>query len=215
MMAVIFDLDGTLVDSAPDIHRAGNAAAARFGAAPVDLPTARSFVGRGARAYVRRLIAATGTDTELEDALHDAFLDEYAGAVALSAPYPGAVAALDALAAKGHALGLCTNKPEAAIGAVLDAFDLAHRFGAVVGGDTLSAAKPDPAPLYETMARMGTRTCLYVGDSEVDAETAARAGCPFILHLHGYRNADPEALSPAARFDDYARLPDIIAGLCE
>lgn len=107
-------------------------------------------------------------------------------------------------------LGLCTNKPEAAIGAVLEEFGLAHRFGAVVGGDTLATGKPDPAPLYETMARLGAATCLYVGDSEVDAETAARAGCPFILYLQGYRSAEPQTLSPVAIFDDYERLPKII-----
>lgn len=215
MATVIFDLDGTLVDSAPDIHRAGNAAAARFEAAPVDLPTARGFVGRGARIYVQRLIEATGLDAGLEEALFRAFLEEYAGAVALSALYPGVTAALDSLATQGHTLGLCTNKPEAAIGAVLDAFDLTHRFGTVVGGDTLATGKPDPAPLYETMARLGAATCLYVGDSDVDAETAARAGCPFILYLHGYRSADPQTLSPVATFGHYERLPEIIASLCE
>ncbi len=213
--AVIFDLDGTLIDSAPDIHAAANTVLDRHGIAPFTLAEARGFVGHGAGVFVTRCLAARGRegDAELHAQVLDGFLELYEGAVHLTRPYPGVPDCLEALTQAGLALGLCTNKPEGPTGAVLAHLGLARHFPVVVGGDTLAVRKPDPAPLHETIARMDVREAVFVGDSEVDAETADRAGLPFALYTQGYRRTPVEDLPHAARFDDFAALPGIVADL--
>jgi phosphoglycolate phosphatase len=124
--------------------------------------------------------------------------------------------ALEALAARGHAIGLCTNKPEDSARAILDHFGLMPLFGAVVGGDRLAVVKPDPAPLHLCLSEMGFAApagAIFVGDSEVDAATARAAGLPFVLFTEGYRKGPVAALDPAALFDSFASLPAIIASL--
>lgn len=213
--AVIFDLDGTLIDSAPDIHAAANTVLKRYGIAPFTLPEARGFVGHGAGVFVERCLAARGLadDDDLRIKVLDGFLDLYEGAVQLTQPYTGVMACLDALTRAGLVLGICTNKPERPTGTVLAHLDMARYFPVVVGGDTLSVRKPDPAPLKEAIRRIGARDIVFVGDSEVDAETAEMAGVPFALFTEGYRKTPVEYLRHSARFDNFNDLPTIVTRL--
>jgi len=212
--AAVFDLDGTLIDSAPDIHAALNAVLAAVRAAPVTLDETRGFVGDGAPVLIRRAMAARGLpdDAALHARMLAHLLEIYESAVRLTRPYPGAVAALERLAAEGCRLGLCTNKPEAATRAVLTHLDLARFFPAVVGGDSLPDRKPHPAPLLQVVAALGAMQAVFVGDSEVDAATASAAGIPFALHTEGYRRVPVASLPHSFAFSDWAQLPDWLAG---
>lgn len=212
-LAVLFDLDGTLVDSAPDIAAAVNRMLAAEGHDPLDLSTVVSFVGHGLPHLVRRVMAARGIGADHHPRLTAATRAAYdAAPTALTRPYPGVLAALRDLRAAGHRLGLCTNKPEASARAVLRQLDL-DLFASVVGGDRLPVAKPDPAPLHLCLQETGGGRAIFVGDSEVDAATARAAGMPFVLFTLGYRKASVADLAPAASFDDFARLPAILASL--
>lgn len=213
--AVVFDLDGTLIDSAPDIHAAANTVLERRDIAPFTLAEARGFVGHGAAVFVQRCLSARGlaADTALQAEVLDEFLALYEGAVHLTLPYPGVVACLDALAAEELDLAVCTNKPEGPTAAVLTHLGLDRHFGVVVGGDTMAVRKPDPAPLLEVIARVGAARVVFVGDSEVDAETAARAEVPFALYTEGYRRTSAEELPHDARFDAFGDLPAIVRRL--
>lgn len=212
--AVLFDLDGTLVHSAPDIHAAANAMLAEAGAAAVDLPTVQGFIGEGAAVLVARLMAARGLPPGRHEELLARFRAAYDTAPArLTRPWPGVPGALAALARAGHALGVVTNKPEAPARAVLAALGLAEHIAVVVGGDSLPVRKPDPGPLIHALAALGAADGIFVGDSEIDAAAAAAAGLPFALFTRGYRRAPAEAIAAALHFDDFAGLPAALAAL--
>lgn len=212
MARIVFDLDGTLVDSAPDLQGIANELLAREGRSAVTLAETRTFIGAGVPAFVARMRAARDLPDTAQHRLVAAFLDRYADAVHLTEPFPGAVAALDALAAEGHALGICTNKPVAPCRALLAHLGLADRFAAVLGGDSLATRKPDPAPLLAAFAGLpGAEPRIYVGDSEVDAETGARADVPFLLFAGGYRDTALTELPHAAAFTKWDDLPGLIA----
>jgi phosphoglycolate phosphatase len=212
--AAIFDLDGTLVDSAPDIRVAANTVLEAQRLAGLTLEETRSFIGAGAPVFVERMAAARlpAPDPERVAAMLAQFLDLYEGAVTLTRPYPGVRAALESLAAGGWQLGLCTNKPEAPTRALLAHLDLARFFPVVVGGDTLPVRKPDPAPLRHAVAALGASAPVFVGDSETDAATAAAAGVPFALYTEGYRQRPVASLPHDWAFDDFAALPGWLAG---
>lgn len=208
--AVAFDLDGTLVDSIPDLHAAAAATLAAEGRPPLPPETIRSFVGNGLPKLVERITAASGLPAAEYPRLLTAFSARYAAApAALTRPYPGVPEALARLRAAGCRLGLCTNKPEAMTRSILAAFGLA--FDALVCGDTFPVRKPNPLPLLETVRALGGPPALYVGDSEVDAETAARAGLPFLLFRGGYCHVPHRTLASTAAFDDFADLPALVA----
>lgn len=211
--AVIFDLDGTLIDSAPDIHAAANRLMDRHGFAPFSPAETRSFVGSGVPHFIACCLRARGQGDD--DALHaqlvEQFVADYETAVSLTRVYPGVGRALAALAGMGHALAICTNKPERPARAVLAHLGLDAHFGVVIGGDSLSTRKPDPAPLHAAIAALGARDVIYVGDSEVDAETAARAGVPFALYTEGYRKGAVADMPHRSAFADFADLPEIVA----
>ena len=208
MRAVVFDLDGTLIDSAPDLHAAALAMLAEAGLPPITFAQTRSFIGNGVPTLVARIIAATGAAPVRQGDLVAAFLRHYNAAPAqLTVLYPGVLDALDRLAAGGHRLGLCTNKPEAATRMILDAFELTARLQAVVCGDTLPVKKPDPAPLRLAFRELEAESGLYVGDSEVDSDTAMAVGVPFALYAPGYRKKAVEEIPHRFvfdRFDDLA-----------
>lgn len=212
-MKVIFDLDGTLVDSAVDIQAAVNAMLAEEGQPQMDRATVQSFVGNGMPRLVERVMGARGMDPARHLALTKATLAHYAGGAKLTRCYPGVPQALGALVAAGHGLGICTNKPEAAARAVLADLDLTGFFKAVVGGDRLLVAKPDPAPLQLCLQELGGGEVVFVGDSEVDAETARAAAVPFLLHTEGYRKSPVVALPHHAAFADFAALSGLVADL--
>ncbi len=213
--AVIFDLDGTLIDSAPDIHAAANLVLRAEGLEEQTFAQVRSFIGRGVPHLIRQLLIAAGHGAD--DARHarmtERFVAGYEDAVGLTLPYPGVAMALTTLRAAGHPLGICTNKPEAATRAVLAHLNLDGPFSVTVGGDSLPVRKPDPAPLHLAVAKLGQPKAIFVGDSEVDAETAQAAGLPFLLFTEGYRKSPVEALPHAARFSHHADLPGLVAAL--
>ncbi|RMH46796.1 MAG: phosphoglycolate phosphatase [Alphaproteobacteria bacterium] len=210
-MTVIFDLDGTLIDSAPDIQAAANTVLSEAGARPIDLAEARSFIGEGAPVFVSRMMTATGLgdDPALHAALLERFLSLYDTAVVLTRPFPGVAEALEALRSRGWRLGICTNKPAGLARAVLAHLGLAPFFDVVVGGDSLPERKPHPAPLLQTMKSLSATRCLYVGDSEIDAACAHAARLPFAIFTEGYRKTPVESLPHDYRFSDFAALPDI------
>ena len=215
MAAVIFDLDGTLVDSAPDIHAAVNRLLADLGEGALSAQTVKGFIGNGVPTLVARVLAACGhgPDPARLAEWQAGFLRHYeADSTTLTQLYPGVTEALSALASDGHQLALCTNKPEGPARHILDAFGLAGFFPVVIGGDSLPQRKPDPAPLLAAADGLAGPV-LFVGDSEVDAETALAAQVPFLLFTEGYRKAPVHALPHAARFDRFSDLPAQVARL--
>lgn len=210
-LAVIFDLDGTLIDSAPAIQKVGTLMLAELGLPALTLEETRSYIGNGARVFVQRALAARGAAADL-DAAHHRFEHFYEiGDPRDNTPYPDVVATLQTLRARGIRLGLCTNKPGKPTQIVLRGLGWEGFFDAVFTGDSLPQKKPDPAPLLACAAALGAARTIYVGDSEVDAETAQRAGLPFLLFSQGYCKQPHAALPHRARFDHWAELPALIA----
>lgn len=205
-MRIVFDLDGTLIDSAPDIEGVANGLLAPHGAALSDAQT-RDFIGNGVEVFVTRMLAACGLDAGLHGEMVAGFKSAYLTAVERTHPYAGVAQALKDLRAQGHALGICTNKPLAPCRAVLDHLGLSVHFATVWGGDSLAVRKPDPAPLRAALEALGEGPCLFVGDSEVDAQTAVAAGVPFALFTEGYRKSPVHEIPHRAAFSDFAELP--------
>ncbi len=211
--AVVLDLDGTLIDSAPDIRAVANRVLAGEGARPLTLEETRRFIGNGAGVFVARMMAARDLQTAEHARLHRAFLGQYDDAQGLTKLYPGAEKALRTLAEAGFALGICTNKPVSATRAVLEHFGLTGVFRTVVGGDSLPVTKPDPAPLLRALEDLGADRAVYVGDSEVDHQTAEAAEVPFALFTGGYRKSPVEAFAGARPFDTHSALPALVERL--
>ncbi len=209
MRAIVFDLDGTLIDSAPDIAATANRVLVAAGLAALPEAKIASFIGHGARVLIARCVDEIGAGDV--DLMFNHFVKLYEQAFDLTLVYPNVIATLTALQTAGHPLAICTNKPLIPAQKALAHFDLARFFPVVIGGDSLATRKPDPEPLHHAAARLGASDPLYVGDSEVDAETALRAGVPFFLFTRGYRKAPIEALPHSAAFDDFAALPALIA----
>ena len=212
---LVFDLDGTLIDSAPQIHDAANKVFSTKGLPPFPFAVVRGFIGSGVSVLISRLMAHAGLtqDAELRADLVDSFSKIYEQAFDLTVLYPGVSSALNDLVDAGHRLAICTNKPLGATRAVLRHFALDPVFQVVIGGDSLPERKPHPAPLLAAKKQLGLARTLFIGDSEVDAETAQAAGVPLALFTGGYRTASPESLGAKLVFDDHAALPRLVAHL--
>lgn len=211
--AALFDLDGTLIDSAPDLCASVNRVLATLGRPTVELGAIQRMVGDGARVLVDRALRATGSAPApgLVDLALERFRADYERhAVVETRPYPGAVQALDALAAAGWRLGICTNKPERPARIVLGLLGIHDRFGAIVGGDTTPHRKPHPAPLHTALAALDVApgNAVLVGDGMHDREAAEAAGVAFVGVRWGYGLAGLEAAGTEpllGTFDDLAR----------
>jgi phosphoglycolate phosphatase len=186
---VVFDLDGTLINSRADLAASTNAMLVSLGAAPLPEAQMTSFVGDGARTLVTRALVAAGLPSHDVDSALATFLDIYnSRLMEETRPYEGVDALIDRAIGDGLALGVITNKPQAPTDRLLHAFGLAPHFRWVIGGDTEFGRKPDPAALIWMMneASVSPDRTLYVGDSHVDAETARRAGTHFCLADYGF-----------------------------
>ena len=215
---VVFDLDGTLVDTLPDIEAAANAALATEGRRSLTSEEVRRLIGSGGRVLMKNAFRATGEPVSESriDAAFAAYIAAYEEApVAGSVPFPGVHAALEGLSARGMRLAVCTNKPEHLAESVLETFGLARYFANVVAGDTLPVRKPSPEPLLEAVARAGGRgrPAAMVGDSPIDADAAHAASIPFIAVSFGYSPVPASALGADAVIDGYDELADAIDGL--
>ena len=211
-MNIIFDLDGTLIDSAPDIQYTASIVLGRHGKEPISLDDTRRFVGEGAAVFVRRMMAARNiTETPgRHEALLEEFLVVYESAVDKAVFYPGVRETLATLRAQGHKLGLCTNKPIAPTRAVIQHMDLEHVFDTVVAGGTLTSRKPEPDMLLQAISNLGGGATLYIGDSEIDAETATRAHIAFALFSEGYRKRPVDEIQHDWVFADFGLLNAIV-----
>jgi phosphoglycolate phosphatase len=210
--AILFDLDGTLVDSVADLRAAANILLSERGLPLLDIATVKGFVGNGIAMLVERCLRHSGAGVADLDGAIGRFRRIYDGGGHLhTALFPAAEAALERLSA-GYRLGLCTNKDLAPTLAIVRKLGIAGRFASIIGGDSVGAVKPDPRVLQAAAAGCGARLdeCLYVGDSEVDAEAARRAGVPFLLFAAGYRKSPIEALAPFASFERFAELPALV-----
>ncbi|MEM9341498.1 MAG: phosphoglycolate phosphatase [Pseudomonadota bacterium] len=207
LRAALFDLDGTLIDSVPGLWHAMTALLAELGLPEISQDEMTGYTGHGIPTLVKGVLGRTGVPSpEHFDAALKRFNEIYiADPLKGSALYPGVVALLAALRADGWALGVCTNKPIAPTNVILRESGLAPRFNVVVGGDTLPTRKPDPAPVHHALAALCAEPsrAVFVGDTDIDAEAAARAGVPFCLFTQGY-GGDVGGVDVALRFDAYS-----------
>jgi phosphoglycolate phosphatase len=212
---LIFDLDGTLVDSVPDLHAAANAMLRQCGCRPISPAEVKGMVGDGVPTLVARALAASGGGERIavKDALPH-FLSFYeANAARLSRAYPGVREVLGRLRRIGYRTAICTNKPQRATVKVLDGLDLLPLFDAVAGGDRFPMRKPDPRHLLAVIAELGgdAGRAAMVGDGENDAAAARAAAVPLVLMRHGYAKGDPATLGADALLDDFSELPAALA----
>jgi phosphoglycolate phosphatase len=205
---VLFDLDGTLADTAADLAAALNYALGQLGRPALPASDVRRRVGHGARTLLRRGLSATGTVTE--DFVGQAFplfIDYYEAHIAdHTRPFDGVDAALAALDAQGVRLAICTNKPEALTHKLIGVLGWESRFDAIVGGDTLPQRKPDPAPVHEAIARAGGGRAAFVGDSISDTGAAQAAGIPCVALTFGFSDRPADQLGATVLVDHYDQL---------
>jgi phosphoglycolate phosphatase len=215
---IVFDLDGTLVETAPDLMGTLNVLLARDGIAPLSVTEARSLIGQGAKALLARGFAAGGrplAEPQLSR-LFDDFIDHYLAHIAdESRPFDGVIAALDSLQSDGARLAICTNKRTDLSIALMSALGLAERFVAIVGADAAPAPKPDGRHLTTAIERAGGRAdrAVMVGDSASDARAARNAGVPLVLVSFGYTDVPAADLQPDVLIDHFDALPDACARL--
>ena len=213
-ITIAFDLDGCLVDTAPDLIGTLNTILAEHGHPGLPLESARTLVGHGARAMLSRGFETAGEtlDPAKMDVLFAQFIDLYLPRIARgSRPYPGVVDTLDGLAAAGAALVVCTNKRTDLSLALLDALELTHHFAGVLGPDKAGAAKPDPRHLVAAIKAAGGSAdrALMVGDAATDVGAAVAAGVPVVVVSYGYSDVPPAQLGADALIDSFADLPPI------
>ncbi len=215
---LVFDLDGTLVDTAPDLAAATNHVMRHLRLAPVNEMDIRPFVGYGALVMIDKAAAAHGRVLKQQElyGLFEVFIQHYTANIAVnSKPYDGVMVALKEFADDGAKLAVCTNKIEAHATALLDALGMSHHFQAVTGRDTFDVFKPDPGHLTRTIARAGgaPEKSVMIGDSETDIRTAQAAGIPVIAVDFGYSIEPVKTFEPSAIISHYNELRASLASL--
>jgi phosphoglycolate phosphatase len=213
-LTVVFDLDGTLVDTAPDLIGALNHVMEGIGLAPVGRPDVNGLIGHGARAMLERGLALRGQFARIDqmDAYFEAFLQHYSEHIADgSRLFDGAAEAMATLIDRGARLAICTNKPQRLSESLLSALGILQNFSAVVGADRVDRRKPDPAHVQETLRQAGGWTsAVFVGDSRTDERAARHAGLPFVLFPYGYETETAEEMRPDAVLNHYSELVAIV-----
>lgn len=217
-LTVVFDLDGTLVETAPDLIDALGVSLAAEGVPPLPYEQARDLIGAGARALVERGLQVAGRDLPKArvDELHRVFLDHYGAHIAdRSTPYPGMIEALAELRSQSARLAVCTNKIESLARLLLDTLDLTKEFDAIVGGDTYPVPKPDAAPLLGAIERAGgdPAHAVMVGDSITDVKAARAAKVPVVVMSFGYTEIPPRDLGGDVVIDHFDELGRAVARL--
>jgi len=218
MLTIVFDLDGTLIDTAPDLIDTLNLVLAREGLPRMPFEAARRLIGGGARALIERALAAEGRPATKPDMdrLFAGFIEHYSAHIAdRSRPYPHVETTLDRLAAQGHRLAVCTNKLERLSRRLLTALNLTERFATVCGQDTFGVMKPNPDVFRQTVRRAGGEptTAVMVGDSGTDVRTARAANVPVIAVDFGYTDVPIATLQPDRIISSYGELPEAIAAV--
>jgi phosphoglycolate phosphatase len=214
--ALIFDLDGTLVDTAPDLLGATNAVLKAEGLAPIDPATLRHMVGFGAKSLIEQAMAAAGTAAPPEemDRLIEIFIAHYRDHIAdFSRPFPGVEETLAGLKAGGARLAILTNKPAELTGPLLAQLGMAGYFTAVYGAGRKSYTKPDPRIFHDVVTDCGGGPAVMIGDSITDLATARAAGAPCILMSYGYTPVPAAQLGGDAVLDDFTQLPKALKRL--
>lgn len=213
---IAFDLDGTLAETAGDMHTALNKVLVAEGLPPATLPDVRNFVGAGARALIIRAFGVHGIhheDARL-DQLTEAYIAAYATDICThSTPFPGVVEALERLKSLGAALCVCTNKRTDLSKRLLDALDLSQHFAAIVGADIPRNRKPHPDHFIHAVraANGDPARSLMIGDSSNDVQSAKAAGAPVVVYAYGYTDTAPDLLGADAVFKHFDDLPDLAA----
>ncbi|WP_260523692.1 phosphoglycolate phosphatase [Pseudomonas sp. DNDY-54] len=217
---VMFDLDGTLMDSVPDLAAAVDKMLMLLGREPAGIDRVRDWVGNGSRVLVRRALAGQlqheGVAEELADEALALFMQAYSGGHELTTVYPGVRESLDWLRERDVKLAIITNKPAQFIEPLLEEKGLAGYFQWLVGGDTLPQQKPDPAALLWVMDQAGVEPgdSLFVGDSRNDVRAAKAAAVPCVALSYGYNHGEPIANEePALVLDDLRELVASVSGL--
>lgn len=215
---IAFDLDGTLVDTAPDLVKALNESVRTAGLEEISIDDVRHMVGRGAKALIQR--AFDSQDRQLNKAdlethlIH--FLEVYESGIAdLSRPFEGVVESLETLGANGARLSVCTNKPGHLSRLLLEKLDMSHHFDRIIGADDTPAKKPDAKHLLTAIARLNGRQSILVGDSEPDYLAASNAGAGSVLFTQGYSEKPVHTLGADRLFEDFNELPALILELVE
>ncbi len=216
--SVIFDLDGTLIDSVPDLCREISLFLNKHGRRALTESETVSIIGNGAAMMLRGAYELTGEavgESEMP-ALLDAWVRQYADAeMSLTYAFPRVPETLERLKKDGFKLAVCTNKPHEPTLAILKKLDLEKYFDVVLDADALPVRKPRPEPLWEAVKRMGgtNDSAVMVGDSEADAEAARNAGFPVVLLTYGYSHVPFDEIKPDALIDDFGELPDVLKRL--
>ncbi len=214
---VIFDLDGTLVHTAPDLLRATNHVLDLNGREPIKMEQFSDIISFGAKEMVKLGFRLTG-EPIAEDQVDEKFtqlIDYYIDNIAVdSAPFDGCIDLLEKCQAKGMKLGVCTNKREKFAVKLLNDLDMAKYFSAIVGGDTVNTAKPDPAPYFEAVKRVNgnLESSVMVGDSNVDILTAKAAKAPVIAVTFGYSNEPIETLEADYLVGSFSEMDKVLWG---